>query len=156
MITGSAERFRAQFRFTGISSIINAIPFAALVLSLFYWIPVIWLKYFTLHDYVFDSGVFYGSLHSIFFQHTQQLLLQYAAGSTIRIILSPLSMFNSILLLLYLQLILVLGSSITVFLIARKMFSGRIAPVLLSLSYLLYFPVRKPRGHRCFRNTAGA
>ncbi len=141
MITGSAERFRAQFRFTGISSIINAIPFAALVLSLFYWIPVIWLKYFTLHDYVFDSGVFYGSLHSIFFQHTQQLLLQYAAGSTIRIILSPLSTFNSILLLLYLQLILVLGSSITVFLIARKMFSGRVAPVLLSLSYLLYFPV---------------
>ncbi len=141
MITGSAHGTRSFSRLSWERYLVNLLPFLALSLSLLYWIPVVWLKYFSLHDYVFDSGVFYGSLHSIFFQHTETLLFQYAAGSPIRILLSPLSAFNSLLLLLYLQLFLVMGSSITVFLIARRIFPGRIAPVLLSLAYLLYFPV---------------
>ena len=52
----------------------NIIPFLAVALALIYWAPIIWLKYLTLHDYVFDLGVFYGSLHSIFYIHSTNIL----------------------------------------------------------------------------------
>ena len=119
----------------------NVIPFLAVVLALIYWVPIIWLKYITLHDYVFDLGVFYGSLHSIFYVHSSSILYQYAAGSALRIILSPLSVFNSFILLLYIQLVLVLGSAITVYLISRRIFRNSIASVLISIAYLFYFPI---------------
>lgn len=122
------------------SIIYNTIPLIAVAIIIIYWVPIIWQKYFSLHDYVFDLGVFYGSLHSIFYIHSPTILYQYAAGSTLRIVLSPLSAFNSMLLLLYLQLVLVFGTAITVYLISRKVFSGHLAPLLMSMAYLLYFP----------------
>ena len=124
-----------------LQTVMNIIPFLAVALALIYWAPIIWLKYLTLHDYVFDLGVFYGSLHSIFYIHSTTILYQYAAGSTLRIILSPLSVFNSFIVLLYIQLVLVLGSAVTVYLISRRIFRNPIAPVLMSVAYLLYFPV---------------
>ncbi len=126
---------------SSLQAAMNIIPFLAVALSLFYWMPIIWLKYLTLHDYVFDLGVFYGSLHSIFYTHSGTVLYQYAAGSTLRIILSPLSMLNSFIILLYIQLVLVLGSAITVYLISRRIFRNPIGPVLMSVAYPLYFPV---------------
>lgn len=138
----SSSHTRTDHKFSdSLQTAISAIPFLAVALALIYWVPIIWLKYITLHDYVFDLGVFYGSLHSIFYIHSSSILYQYAAGSALRIILSPLSVFNSFILLLYIQLVLVLGSAITVYLISRRIFRNSIAPVLISIAYLLYFPI---------------
>lgn len=141
MIAGSENSKKLHSATSTAPSFLSLLPFIALLIAIIYWVPVIWLKYFTLHDYVFDSGVFYGSLQSIFYGHTEATIFQYAAGSTLRIILSPLSAFHSLLLLLYIQLLLVLGSSITVYFIGRRILSGYLAPVLLSCAFLLYFPL---------------
>ena len=124
MLSSSSQTRTEHPVSNSLQTVINTIPFLAVALSLIYWAPIIWLKYLTLHDYVFDLGVFYGSLNSIFYIHSTNILYQYAAGSTLRIILSPLSVFNSFIVLLYIQLVLVLGSAITVYLISRSM-NGR-------------------------------
>ena len=113
-------------------------------LSAFYWGNILLLKYNSLHDYVFDSGVFLDSLYQIFYFHSTSTIVSYIGSSPDRIILSPLSIFHSILLLLYIQLIAVLGSFFIIYYALKKLTGNSLVSSLASILYLLYFPIDGP------------
>ena len=110
-------------------------------LSAFYWGNILWLKYNSLHDYVFDSGVFLDSLYQIFYFHSTSTIVSYTGSSPDRIIFSPLSIFHSILLLLYIQLIAVLGSSFIIYYTLKKLTGNSVISSIVSVLYLIYFPI---------------
>jgi len=118
-----------------------SLPIVVFTILTVYWGNVLWLKYNSLHDYVFDSGIFLDSLYQIFYFHSISTMIFYLGSSPDRIILSPLSVFHSILLLLYIQLAAVLGSSFVVYYTIRKLTGNVIFSSLFSVLYLLYFPI---------------
>jgi uncharacterized membrane protein len=117
------------------------IPVAVFTLSILYWGNILWLKYNSLHDYVFDSGVFLDSLYQIFYFHSTSTIVSYTGSSPDRIIFSPLSIFHSILLLLYIQLIAVLGSSFIICYTLKKLTGNSVISSIVSVLYLIYFPI---------------
>jgi uncharacterized membrane protein len=119
-------------------------PVVVFTLSILYWGNILWLKYNSLHDYVFDSGVFLDSLYQIFYFHSTSIIVSYIGSSPDRIILSPLSIFHSILLLLYIQLIAVLGSAFIIYYALKKLIGNSLVSSLVSVIYLLYFPIDGP------------
>jgi len=118
-----------------------SIPIIVFTIFTFYWGNVLWLKYDSLHDYVYDSGLFIDSLYQIFYFHSTLTIVFYLGFGPDRIIFSPLSVFHSILLLLYIQLAAVLGSSFVVYYTIRKLTGNVIFSSLFSVLYLLYFPI---------------
>ena len=124
--------------------ILIVIPVAVFTLSIMYWGNILWLKYNSLHDYVFDSGVFLDSLYQIFYFHSTSTIVSYTGSSPDRIIFSPLSIFHSILLLLYIQLIAVLGSSFIIYYTLKKLTGNSVISSIVSVLYLIYFPIDGP------------
>lgn len=118
-----------------------SIPVIVFVISTLYWGNILWLKYNSLHDYVFDSGVFLDSLYQILYFHTSATLISYLGSSPDRIIFAPLSYFHSILFLLYFQLITVLGSTFIVFFTVKTLTKNNIVSSVVSVLYLIYFPI---------------
>jgi uncharacterized membrane protein len=118
-----------------------SIPIVFFIFSALYWGEITWLKYNSLHDYVFDSGLFFDSLYQIFYFHSISTIISYVGSGPDRIIFSPLSIFHSILLLLYIQLAAVLGSSLIIYLTLRKLTGNVFVSSLFSVLYLFYFPI---------------
>ena len=118
-----------------------SIPLIVFVISTLYWGNILWLKYNSLHDYVFDSGVFLDSLYQILYFHTSATLISYLGSSPDRIIFAPLSYFHSILFLLYFQLIAVLGSTFIVFFTLKTLTKNSVISSVVSVLYLIYFPI---------------
>lgn len=124
--------------------ILIVIPVVVFTLSILYWGNILWLKYNSLHDYVLDSGVFLDSLYQIFYFHSTSTIVSYTGSSPDRIIFSPLSIFHSILLFLYIQLIAVLGSSFIIYYTLKKLTGNSIISSIVSVLYLIYFPIDGP------------
>jgi len=118
-----------------------SVPILVFTIFTLYWGNILWLKYDSLHDYVFDSGVFLDSLYQIYYFHSISTIVFYLGSSPGRIILSPLSVFHSIILLLYIQLLAVLGSSFVIYYTIRKLTGNVIMSSLFSVLYLFYFPI---------------
>lgn len=116
----------------------------AFTVSIIYWGNIILLKYNSLHDYVFDSGVLLDTLYQIFYFHTISTIVSYIGSSPDKIIFSPLAIFHSILLLLYIQLAAVLGSSFIVYFTLKKLTGNGFVSSVVSVIFLLYFPIDGP------------
>lgn len=121
-----------------------SIPVVVFTISALYWGNILWLKYDSLHDYVFDSGVFLDALYQIFYFHSTSTLISYLGSSPDKIILSPLSYFHSILFLLYFQLIAVLGSTFIIYFTVKLLTKSSLFSSVMSVLYLLYFPIDGP------------
>ena len=118
-----------------------SLPVIVFVISTLYWGNILWLKYNSLHDYVFDSGLFLDSLYQILYFHTSATLISYLGSSPDRIIFAPLSYFHSILFLLYFQLFAVLGSTFIVFFAIKTLTKNSGISSVVSVLYLIYFPI---------------
>ena len=130
-----------SYKITVKDAISLLIPIVVFTISILYWGNSIWLKYNSLHDYVFDSGVFLDSLYQIFYFHSVSTIVFYLGSSPDRIIFSPLSAFHSILLLLYIQIAAVLGSSFIIYFTLRKLTGNVFVSSLFSVLFLFYFPI---------------
>ena len=117
------------------------IPVIVFIIFLFYWGNIIWLKYNSLHDYVFDSGVLLDALYQIFYFHSISTIVSYIGSSPDRVIFSPLSIFHSILLLLYIQLTAVLGTTFIIYFTLRRLTGNVFVSSAFSVLYLFYFPI---------------
>ena len=145
MFQESNRRLKEQaYKISLLKILYILIPIMVFGLSAFYWGNIIWIKYNSLHDYVFDSGVFLDALYQIFYFHSTSSIISYIGSSPDKIILSPLSIFHSILLLLYIQLIAVLGSAFIIYYALKKLTGNGLVSSLVSVIYLLYFPIDGP------------
>lgn len=137
--TDTQKAVSNRFSSTEILSLL--IPGIILVWSVVYWGNILWLKYYSLHDYVFDSGLLLNTLYQIFYFHSLSTIISYVGFGPDRIIFSPLSYFHSILLLLYLQMIAVFGSAFIIYYATKTLTKNSIVSSAISVIYLLYFPI---------------
>ncbi len=137
--TDNQKAVSNHFNSTEIISLL--IPGIILVWSAVYWGNILWLKYYSLHDYVFDSGLLLNTLYQIFYIHSLSTIISYVGFGPDRIIFSPLSYFHSILLLLYLQMIAVFGSAFIIYYATKTLTKNSIVSSAISVIYLLYFPI---------------
>lgn len=121
-----------------------SIPVVVFAILALYWGNILWLKYDSLHDYVFDSGVFLDALYQIFYFHSTSTLISYLGTSPDKIILSPISYFHSIILLLYFQLLVVLGSAFIIFFTLKTLTKNCLVSSVIAVLYLFYFPINGP------------
>jgi uncharacterized membrane protein len=130
-----------SYKFTVQELISISVPIVVFIISIIYWGNIIWLKYNHLHDYVYDSGIFIDSLYQIFYFHSISTIVFYIGSSPDRIIFSPLSIFHSILLLLYIQLVAVFGSSFIVYYTVKRLTGNMVVSSVVSVLYMIYFPI---------------
>ncbi|MGP6294033.1 DUF2079 domain-containing protein [Caldiplasma sukawensis] len=102
------------------------------------WLDIIYYKFTTLHNYVYDLGIFYKGLFQIF-DGNLHTISYYILNSPIRILISPISYFHSLLLLLYVQTLFLSLPAIVIFKISRLHNNSSFVSLLLSISYLFFF-----------------
>lgn len=99
------------------------------------------MKYFALNDTVYDLGLFMQTNWLVLNTHWNiNLLLQAVSNQGLRFVLFPLAIIGSYPLILAFQSIFLGSGSLAIFLLSKDKL-GSIPSVLLSFSYLLYFPL---------------
>lgn len=118
--------------------------FLSLVLYVSLWSTVDILKMFDLNIFVFDAGV---SMQNAWYLYPANwgynpniALLSLFSQSSFYFVVSPLSVINSFSLDFIVQSILVGSGAIPLFFIARKLLDSDKEALLISISYLIYFP----------------
>lgn len=119
------------------------ILFLIFVAFVIIWYNVAVFRLYDLYAAVFDLGIaaerIWLPLHSAI--GIRGLAYSILYGSIIPYILSPLSVFNSLKLLLFVQTIFIWGSVFPIYAIARKKKLSPLVSLFISISYFFYFPL---------------
>lgn len=113
----------------------------ALIVYIFFWSLIDVLQQFNFQQFVFDSGIISLTMNSIIHYHYAQYIMYMTGFSLLRIVFSPLILIDGITGMLIIQEIFLALPSLTLYKIARKKSINQFASMIISLSYLLYFPL---------------
>ncbi|SIM61673.1 multipass membrane protein [Cuniculiplasma divulgatum] len=113
----------------------------AVIIYIFFWSIIDILRLYSMQDSVFDSGIISLTMGSIFHYHYLPYITYMIAFSLLRIIFSPLILIDGITGMLVIQEIFLGLPAIVIYLIAKTHIKDKTSSLLISLSYLLYFPL---------------
>ena len=126
----------------GTEKILLILLLAGNISYIVYWSIFSIDRFHSLHAYVFDLGIAMESGWLIF--HTPWTIsylyhnFYFISG---RILLSPLFVTGNFPFILIVQTVAISSGSLFIFLIAKKAMGNGVIPLLLSMSYLIYFPI---------------
>ncbi len=113
----------------------------AVYLFIFFWSIIDILRLYNLKDGVFDSGIISLTMNTIIFEHTLNYIEYMIGFSLLRIIFSPLILIDGITGMLVIQEIFLALPAIVIYKMFNLKRNDQPSALLLSLSYLLYFPL---------------
>lgn len=113
----------------------------AVIIYIFSWSIIDILRLYSMQDSVFDSGIISLTMGSIFHYHYLPYVTYMIGFSLLRIIFSPLILIDGITGMLVIQEIFLGLPAIVIYLIAKTHIKDKTSSLLISLSYLLYFPL---------------
>jgi uncharacterized membrane protein len=115
---------------------------AATVVYVAVWSYISIARFYSLHAYVFDAGLFMQALYDVYTVHwTAYSLFQGVTYSGLEFVLAPLALPQSYPVLFISQSVAIGLGGPLVYLIAGRCGIGRATSLLLAISYLLFFPL---------------
>jgi len=113
----------------------------AVIIYIFSWSTIDILRLYSMQDSIFDSGIISLTIGSIFHYHYLPYVTYMIGFSLLRIIFSPLILIDGITGMLVIQEIFLGLPAIVIYLITQTHIKDKTSSLLISLSYLLYFPL---------------
>lgn len=113
----------------------------AVIVYVFTWLLIDISRLYSMHDQVFDSGIISLTMESIFYYHYFPYITYMIGFSPLRIIFSPLILIDGITGMLIIQEIFLALPAVILYKIAKIHIKDNTSSLLISLSYLLYFPL---------------
>ncbi|MEM3859167.1 MAG: DUF2079 domain-containing protein, partial [Candidatus Micrarchaeaceae archaeon] len=120
------------------------ILFVAIALYNYFWDMIAVDKIFSFTATVWDMGAFYFELWQIAHELSVQTLMMYLAKGPIGILMSPLSFIDNPFFFVYLQTFAISATALPLYLIASVQMKSKLEPLILSVSYLLFFGIAGP------------
>ena len=114
----------------------------SIISYILFWSIIVYEKLLALNQSVFDLSLFDQNLWSVIFQHGSLITyLLSIPNNSFKFVLFPLSLFGNYTLLLVFQTIMLAVSAIPLYLFSLEQLKNRYVSVLISISYLIYFPL---------------
>ncbi len=127
-------------RKSGIATKHSLILIISFVLFFLVWSIIVLGKFYSLHSYVFDLGFIMQRLWQPYHVLTPYFAIYILFSAGIQYILSPLYFLHSFQAILILQIIAIGISSFPLYSIARKKLNSSGLALIISITYLIYFP----------------
>ncbi len=121
---------------------INTVILSEIIIYSVAWSYISLSEFYSLHAYVYDTGLNMQTLWSILYTHwTAYTFFKYFMYSGLEVIFSPLLLFHSYPLLYVVVTVALALPVIPIFKIAHTVLKNDLVALLISSSYLIYFPL---------------
>ena len=120
----------------------ESILFLSVLMYIIAWSTITIERYYSLNAYVYDAGLFMQELYDVSYVHwtLNSFFLSFTLKG-LKFIIFPISLFKSFPLLFVFQTIWVAAGSPILYYIALHKKLRKIDGILLSISYLIFFPI---------------
>ena len=114
----------------------------SIIIYIVFWSIIVYEKYLAINQTVFDLSLFEQSLWNVVYQHGSIITCFLSLpNNSFRFVIFPLSLFGNYPLLLVFQTVMLALSSIPIYLYSIERLNNFRISALISISYLLYFPL---------------
>ncbi len=117
------------------------INFCAFIIFVFFWSVIDILLMYNMQESVFDAGIISLTMKSLLYYHYFAYVKYMIGFSLLRILFSPLILIDGIAGMLIIQEIFLGLPSLIIYKIAKNYTHDGLSSMLISISYLLYFPL---------------
>lgn len=115
---------------------------SSIVTYILFWSIIVYEKLLALNQSIFDLSLFDENLWNVMLHHSSLITyLLSIPNNSLRFVLFPLSLFGNYTILLIFQTVMLAVSAIPLYLLSLDQLKNRYVSVLISISYLMYFPL---------------